>query len=94
MCSACKLAGASPEIWCGSKLKSKIKALTDGRCQKGLDTTKSELNTLLRGWFSYFPLGIGMNLFTAVDGWTRRRIRQLFWNHARRIEAGSKSLRN
>ena len=62
-----------------AKLKAKVKALTDRRCPKGMDTTKSELNTVLRGWFNYFRLGIRKTLVTTVDGWTRRRIRQMYW---------------
>lgn len=41
-----------------NKLKAKIKALTDRRCPKGWSETKSQLNTVLRGWFNYFRLGI------------------------------------
>lgn len=62
-----------------AKLKVKIKALTDRRCPKGWSTTKTELNTVLRGWFNYFRLGIRKTLVTTIDGWTRRRIRQMYW---------------
>lgn len=62
-----------------AKLKVKIKALTDRRCPKGWSTTKTELNTVLRGWFNYFRLGIRKSLVTTIDGWTRRRIRQMYW---------------
>ena len=62
-----------------AKLKVKIKALTDRRCPKGWSTTKTELNTVLRGWFNYFCLGIRKSLVTTIDGWTRRRIRQMYW---------------
>lgn len=62
-----------------AKLKVKIKELTDRRCPKGWSTTKTELNTVLRGWFNYFRLGIRKTLVTTVDGWTRRRIRQMYW---------------
>ena len=62
-----------------AKLKVNIKALTDRRCPKGWSTTKTELNTVLRGWFNYFRLGIRKTLVTTIDGWTRRRIRQMYW---------------
>ena len=62
-----------------AKLKVKIKELTDRRCPKGWSTTKTELNTVLRGWFNYFRLGIRKSLVTTIDGWTRRRIRQMYW---------------
>lgn len=62
-----------------AKLKVKIKELTDRRCPKGWSTTKTELNTVLRGWFNYFRLGIRKTLVTTIDGWTRRRIRQMYW---------------
>ena len=68
-----------------AKLKVKIKALTDRRCPKGWSTTKTELNTVLRGWFNYFRLGIRKTLVTTIDGWTRRRIRQMYWKTWKKI---------
>lgn len=75
-----------------AKLKAKIKALTDRRCPKGMDTTKSELNTVLRGWFNYFRLGIRKKLVTTVDGWTRRRIRQMYWKAWKKTSTKIKEL--
>lgn len=75
-----------------AKLKAKVKALTDRRCPKGMDTTKSELNTVLRGWFNYFRLGIRKTLVTTVDGWTRRRIRQMYWKTWKKISTKIKEL--
>lgn len=75
-----------------SKLKVKIKALTDRRCPKGWSTTKTELNTVLRGWFNYFRLGIRKSLVTTIDGWTRRRIRQMYWKTWKRNSTRIKEL--
>ena len=75
-----------------AKLKVKIKALTDRRCPKGWSTTKTELNTVLRGWFNYFRLGIRKSLVTTVDGWTRRRIRQMYWKTWKKISTRIKEL--
>ena len=75
-----------------AKLKVKIKALTDRRCPKGWSTTKTELNTVLRGWFNYFRLGIRKSLVTTIDGWTRRRIRQMYWKTWKKISTRIKEL--
>ena len=75
-----------------AKLKVKIKALTDRRCPKGWSTTKTELNTVLRGWFNYFRLGIRKTLVTTIDGWTRRRIRQMYWKTWKKISTRIKEL--
>ena len=75
-----------------AKLKVKIKELTDRRCPKGWSTTKTELNTVLRGWFNYFRLGIRKSLVTTVDGWTRRRIRQMYWKTWKKISTRIKEL--
>lgn len=75
-----------------AKLKVKIKELTDRRCPKGWSTTKTELNTVLRGWFNYFRLGIRKTLVTTVDGWTRRRIRQMYWKTWKKISTKIKEL--
>ena len=75
-----------------AKLKVKIKELTDRRCPKGWSTTKTELNTVLRGWFNYFRLGIRKTLVTTVDGWTRRRIRQMYWKTWKKISTRIKEL--
>lgn len=75
-----------------AKLKVKIKALTDRRCPKGWSTTKTELNTVLRGWFNYFRLGIRKSLVTTIDGWTRRRIRQMYWKTWKRNSTRIKEL--
>ena len=75
-----------------AKLKVKIKELTDRRCPKGWSTTKTELNTVLRGWFNYFRLGIRKSLVTTIDGWTRRRIRQMYWKTWKKISTRIKEL--
>ena len=75
-----------------AKLKVKIKELTDRRCPKGWSTTKTELNTVLRGWFNYFRLGIRKSLVTTIDGWTRRRIRQMYWKTWKKISTKIKEL--
>lgn len=58
------------------RLRRKIKAKTKRNNGESLDTVIAEVNPILRGWFGYFRYGLG-NVMRDVDGFVRRRIRDL-----------------
>ena len=76
-----------------AKLKERIRALTSRQCPKGYQLMSKELNTFLRGWFNYFCLGIRRSLVKEIDGWMRRRIRQLYWVRWKRMRTRYRMLR-
>ena len=61
-----------------AEFKRKVKELLDRRCTRGLQRTKSEFASYIRGWIIYFWYGLSNSLKAELDGWIRRRIRQLY----------------
>jgi len=53
---------------------------------------EQELNPLLRGWGNYFILAEVRITFEELDGWIRRRLRQLLWKQWKRRSARSAHL--
>ncbi|NDF15316.1 hypothetical protein EB061_08355 [bacterium] len=54
---------------------------------------EQELNPILRGWGQYFQLAeVGVS-FEELDGWIRRKLRQLQWKHWKRTFTRFKGLR-
>jgi hypothetical protein len=44
-----------------------------------LTTVIDEINTYTRGWLNYFQLAKTPSVFGTLDGWIRRRLRQMIW---------------
>ena len=62
------------------RLKDKIKGIT--RKMRGSDLTDSIrkfLIPVIRGWANYFGLAGRRSMFGELDGWIRRRIRDILW---------------
>lgn len=62
------------------RLKDKIKGIT--RKMRGSDLTDSirkYLMPVIRGWANYFGLAGRRSIFGELDGWIRRRIRDILW---------------
>ncbi|MBQ7738529.1 MAG: hypothetical protein IJT59_02600 [Desulfovibrionaceae bacterium] len=51
----------------------------DRRAPGGLQAVKDKLAGKLRGWCSYFKGCIPVTWMKQIDGWIRRRIRQIYW---------------
>ncbi len=62
-----------------SKLREALKILLDRKAPKGIKATKVSLERKVRGWCNYFKGCIPTSWMKAVDGWMRRRIRQIYW---------------
>ncbi len=64
-----------------TKLKDSLRKILDRRAPGGIDKVIKNLKTKLRGWVNYFCGSIPDNLCKSIDGWIRRRIRQLYWKN-------------
>ena len=62
-----------------SKLREALKILLDRKAPKGIKATMVSLERKVRGWCNYFKGCILTSWMKAVDGWMRRRIRQIYW---------------
>ena len=62
-----------------TKVKDAIKEILDRRAPGGIKAIKEKLAGKLRGWCNYFKGCIPAQWMKRIDGWIRRRIRQLYW---------------
>jgi RNA-directed DNA polymerase len=53
---------------------------------QSLDQTIQNLNRFLRGWFNYFGIADSPSPFRRLDGWIRRRLRDVLWRHWKKIK--------
>lgn len=70
-----------------TKLKDAIRSRTGRTRSASLATIVAELNAVLRGWYQYFQHAV-RNVFTMLDGFTRRRLRSMLRKREKRPGAG------
>lgn len=61
------------------KLKQALRQLLDRRAPGGVQRIKTALKLKLSGWANYFRKAVPKSWQEEMDGWIRRRIRQLLW---------------
>ncbi len=61
------------------RLRDKIRALTSRTRGVSIYKRIREVNRLVPGWTAYFALADTPSIFTNLDGWMRRRFRQVLW---------------
>jgi len=59
-----------------AKLKARLRAKTSRLKGRSIEVIVADVNRTLRGWYGYFQHSKA-NVFTAVDGFVRRRLRSL-----------------
>ena len=62
-----------------NKFRNNLRRLTRRGREGTLTTVIDEINTYTRGWFNYFQLARTPSVFGTLDGWIRRRLRQMIW---------------
>jgi RNA-directed DNA polymerase len=75
------------------RLKGKVRAA----CRRGRGRNlgrfiTEDLNPLLRGWISYFRLAEVKGVFEDLDGWIRRRLRNILWRQWKKPKTRAKKL--
>lgn len=67
------------------RFKGKVKAsMRRGRGRNLSRYIKEELNPILRGWAGYFKAAETKGVFEDLDGWVRRRLRNILWRQWKR----------
>lgn len=75
------------------RLKDKIRGLTKKmRGSKLTDSIRKVLMPTVRGWVNYFGLAEERSIFESLDGWVRRKIRDILWRQWKKPRTRCKRL--
>ncbi|MDQ6759076.1 MAG: reverse transcriptase domain-containing protein, partial [Acidobacteriota bacterium] len=61
------------------RLKSQLRVLTGRSWRVSMEYRIGKLNRFILGWMGYFRLADSERMFGSLDGWLRRRLRQVRW---------------
>ena len=75
------------------RLKDQLRMLTRRRWSVSMDYRISRLNRLITGWIAYFRLAQRVSVLGKLDGWLRRRLRQVRWKEWKTTAAKRHNLR-
>jgi RNA-directed DNA polymerase len=74
------------------RLKARLRQLTDRHRSIAMPIRLALLNRFLGGWSAYFALAETPSVFTELDEWLRRRLRQVRWKEWKRFAARRRNL--
>jgi RNA-directed DNA polymerase len=77
-----------------SKLKEKIRKITDPMWSISMDERIEKLNQYLMGWIGYYALADAKGILQSIEEWTRRRLRLCLWTQWKRIKTKYRELRS
>ncbi len=75
------------------RLKDQLRMLTRRRWSVSMDYRIGRLNRLITGWMAYFRLAQRVSVLGKLDGWLRRRLRQIRWKEWKTTAAKRHNLR-
>jgi RNA-directed DNA polymerase len=75
------------------RLKDQLRKLTRRRWSVSMDYRIGRLNRLITGWMAYFRLAQRVSVLGKLDGWLRRRLRQIRWKEWKTPAAKRHNLR-
>src|SRR6266705_592070 len=75
------------------RLKGQLRVLTGRSWRVSMDFRIGKLNRLITGWMAYFWLADSEPVFRSLDGWLRRRLRQVRWKEWKSTAAKRHNLR-
>ena len=76
-----------------TRLKHQLRFLTRRRWGVSMDYRIGAINRFTTGWMAYFRLADMASPFRDLDGWLRRRLRQIHWKHWKTAAARRHNLR-
>lgn len=74
------------------RFKAKLRALFRQGRGRSVQKLIEERNPILRGWINYFRLAEVKDIFEELDGWIRRRLRNILWRQWKRVYTRVKNL--
>ena len=74
------------------RLKARLRHLTSRRWSIAMPVRLARLDRFLAGWAAYFALAETPSVFTELDEWLRRRLRQVRWKEWKRPAARRRNL--
>ena len=75
------------------RLKDQLRMLTRRRWSVSMEYRIGRLNRLITGWMAYFRLAQRVSVLGKLDGWLRRRLRQVRWKEWKTAAAKRHNLR-
>jgi group II intron reverse transcriptase/maturase len=75
------------------RLKDQLRMLTRRRWSVSMEYRIGRLNRLITGWMAYFRLAQRVSVLGKLDGWLRRRLRQIRWKEWKTAAAKRHNLR-
>ena len=76
-----------------TRLKHRLRVLTRRNWGVSMDYRIGAINRFTTGWMAYFRLADLASPFRDLDGWLRRRLRQIHWKHWKTAAARRHNLR-
>lgn len=76
-----------------NRLKMRIRELTSRRWSIAMDERIAAINRYVTGWMGYFRLADTPRVFSDLDEWFRRRMRQIRWKEWKRWSAKYRNLK-
>ena len=76
-----------------TKMKNKIRELTDRRNGWGNEYRALRLTQFIRGWVNYFDMADMKRLLQDSDEWLRHRIRAIYWKQWKKVKTKFKELK-
>ena len=75
------------------RLKDKIRDITKKmRGSKLTESIRKQLMPVTRGWANYFGIAEERRIFESLDGWIRRKIRDILWRQWKKPRTRRKRL--
>ena len=76
-----------------TKMKDKIRELTDRSNGWGNEQRALKLTQYIRGWINYFGMADMKSLLQSNDEWLRHRIRAIYWKQWKKVKTKFKELK-
>jgi len=74
------------------RLKGKVRGILHQGRGRALSSTCHALSRQLRGWVGYYRRTQAPSIFAALDGWLRRRLRDVIWRQGKRPRSRARAI--
>ena len=88
-----KSAGIRPHRQSYKKFREKIRELTNRNQARSIEMIIKRVVRYIKGWLGYFSVANIMTKLKELNGWIRRRLRQIYWKQWKNTSTRYKNLR-